>query len=523
MSYNSPFTGNVIQPTDVSYRRITLTADLQLEWPINGTSTDDAASRIMEVSTASSANELWMPPANQASVGQDALIRNVGGVALTVKDYTGANTIVTIAAGQAQYIYITANATTAGTWGIIAYGIGSSGADAATLAGYGLLAIGQTLNQAQPVTTFSSSQTVTTTDRSSTYVWTGGAGTLTLDSAATLGDNWFMFLRNSGTGALTVTGTGGNTINGSASVVFQPTDSAIIVCSGTTFYTVGLGKSTQFNFTQLTKAVTTGTYTLTASEASNVIQKYTGTLTGNVTVIVPPTVQVYYIINETVGGASNFTVTISTGLGASAILTGGNQATLICDSVNLFNANTILAGSSSISLANGTVASPSLNFAAETGTGVYRGAAGEFDIAILGANLFTLTATGLAISGTISGTAITGTTITGTSLLTGNGSAASPSISFTGNTNTGIYRSASNTVGISANGVQAATIGTTGLNVTGVGAFTGAVSGTTGAFSGAVTGASYSGGSVSGTTGVFSSTVSGTTGTFTTGITGGTF
>jgi hypothetical protein len=45
MSFNSPFTGNVVQPTDVSYRRIILTAVLQLEWPINGTTTDDAAAR----------------------------------------------------------------------------------------------------------------------------------------------------------------------------------------------------------------------------------------------------------------------------------------------------------------------------------------------------------------------------------------------------------------------------------------------------------------------------------------------
>jgi hypothetical protein len=187
MSFNSPFTGNVVQPTDVSYRRIILTTDLQLEWPINGTSTDDAAARIMEVSTASSANELWMPPANQASVGQDALIRNVGAVAVTVKDYTGANTIVTIAAGEAQYIYIVTNATTAGTWGIIAFGIGSSGADAATLAGYGLIAIGQTLNQSQPVTNFSSNYTAVFSDLSNAYVWTGGAGTLTLSSATTFG------------------------------------------------------------------------------------------------------------------------------------------------------------------------------------------------------------------------------------------------------------------------------------------------------------------------------------------------
>ena len=399
-TYNSPFTGNVIQPTDVSYARLTLTTDTQLFWSFDGDGTETYAARIMEVSTSSTANELWMPPANQASVGQDALIRNVGAVALTVKDYAGTNTIVTVAAGEAQYIYITANSTTTGIWGIIAYGIGSSGADAATLAGYGLLAIGQTLNQSQPVTTFSSNYTVLSSDRSNTYVWTGGAGTMTLSSATTLGDNWFMFLRNSGTGALTVAGTGGDTINGSASLIFQPSDSAIIVCSGTTFYTVGLGKSTQFAFTQLTKAVTSGTYTLTSTEASNVIQKYTGTLTGNVTVIVPQTVQVYYVQNATTAGA--YTLTISTGVGgaSTATVAAGNQATLICDSVNLLNANTVLAGSSSISLISGTVSNPSLNFASEPTTGVYRAASGEFNIAILGVLRSTLSATGLAIVGT---------------------------------------------------------------------------------------------------------------------------
>jgi hypothetical protein len=397
MSYNSPFTGNVIQPTDVAYRSITLTATLQLTWPINGTTADDAAARIMEVSSSSTAYFLQMPPANQASVGQDALIRNVGAVSITVKNFGGAGTIITIPAGSSYYIYITANSTTAGTWGIIAYGIGSSGADAATLAGYGLLAIGQTLNQSQPVTTFSTSYTAVAADRSNTYVWTGGAGTLTLTLASTLADNWFMFIRNSGTGALTVAGSGGNTINGSASIILQPGDSAIIVCSGVTFYTVGLGKSTQFAFTQLSKAVTTGSYTLTAAEASNVIQKYTGALSGNVTIVVPATVQVYYIVNATTNA---YTLTVTTGSGATAVLTTGTQATLVCDSVNLYNANTILAGSTNISLNNGSVGAPSLNFSAETTTGIYRAASGEFDIAILGVNLFALTATGLNINGT---------------------------------------------------------------------------------------------------------------------------
>ena len=397
MSYNSPFTGNVVQPTDVSYRRIILTTDLQLEWPINGTTTDDAAARIMEVSTASTANELWMPPANQASVGQDALIRNVGAVAVTVKDYTGANTIVTVAAGEAQYIYITTNATEAGTWGIISFGVGSSSADAATLAGYGLKAISATLNQSHSVQTFSSPYTAIDSDRASSYVWTGGSGTLTLTAATTLGNDWFFLVR---TGTLAVTPAAG-LINGSASVSLQPGDSAFIVCSGTAFYTIGLGRSTQFNFTQLTKAVVTGAYTLTSSEASNVVQKYTGTLTGNVTVTLPQTVQVYYITNQTDGGGSGYTITFTTGAGGdTATVPAGQQVILLCDSVNLLNASTIAAGAVSLSLVNGTVGAPALNFASETSTGIYRPGTGEFAIAILATKLFSLTSTGLTISGT---------------------------------------------------------------------------------------------------------------------------
>lgn len=405
MSYNSPFTGNVIQPTDVSYSRITLTTDLQLEWPINGTTTDSAAARIMEVSTASTANELWMPPANQASVGQDALIRNVGAVSVTVKDYTGVNTIVTVAAGQAQYIYIVTNATTAGTWGIIAFGTGTSSADAATLAGYGLVASGLTLNQSSPVTTFSSSYSAVAADRAALYAWTGGAGTLTLPLASVVGNNWFMQVRNAGTGLLTVACSGSDVFNSSATVGLQPSDSCLIASSGTAFYSVGLGKSTQFNFSQLVKTVATGSYTLTSSEASNVIQKYvsSGDLTGNVTIIVPPTIQVYYIQNATTGGASSYTVTISTGSGSTATISAGQQATLICDSVNLVNANTVLAGSTAISLINGSVGAPSLNFSSETSTGIYRAGSGEFDIAILGVKQFALLATGAVIPSGLSG------------------------------------------------------------------------------------------------------------------------
>lgn len=401
MSYISPFTGTVIQPTDVSFRAITLAANTTLSWPINGSATDDYAARIMNVTATTSGLTLRMPPANQASVGEDALIRNVGANTFTVADYDG-NTITTVAAGLAKYIYITTNANTAGTWGLIAFGAGASAVDAAALAGNGLKAIATTLNSAFSVTTFGSDYTAVSNDRAETYVWTGGTGTLTLTSAPTLGNDWFMVVRNGGTGTLTIAPSGGDLINGSATIALQPADSCFITCSGVAFFTVGLGKSTQFNFTQLTKAVSSGTEILTSSEAANVIQKYTGTLTGNVTVQIPPTIQVYYITNQTDGTGANYTITFETGVagGATAVVPAGEQVILLCDSLNVLNASTVAAGATSLSLVDGTASTPSLNFAAETNTGIYRPGSFEIGMSVNGSQRFGLTATGLTITGT---------------------------------------------------------------------------------------------------------------------------
>ena len=106
--------------------------------------------------------------------------------------------------------------------------------------------------------------------------------------------------------------------------------------------------------------------------------------------------------------------------GATATIASGQQATLICDSVNLFNANTVLAGSTNISLGNGNVGSPSLSFASEGSTGVYRAAAGQFNISILGVLRFTLAASGLTINGGLSANSAT---------LTGDVSAANATFS----------------------------------------------------------------------------------------------
>ena len=404
MSYVSPFTGDVIQPTDVSYRSVTLSANTQLNWPSNSTTNADYAARIMQVTATAGSLSLYMPPADQNSVGNDALIRNIGANTFTVKDYAGTNTIVSVAAGESKYIYITTNSTSQGTWGVIAFGTGTSSADAATLAGYGLVASGATLDQSHPSAAISSGSTFAATDRAQTRVWSSGAGTATLPAASTLGNNWFTLFKNNGTGSFIVSCTGAELIDGNSTKTFNPTESAFIVCTGTGYVTVGYGVSNQFAFTALTKNVTGGAVTLTNNEAANNIQEYVGNLTSNAVVTFPAVVNLYVISNQVTD--NGFTFTVTTGLGFTATIPPGQQATLICDGTNFLNANTTQAGANAISLIDGTVGTPSLNFAAETNTGIYRPGAGELAISILGTKRVGVTATGVSVTG--SGTFTTG-------------------------------------------------------------------------------------------------------------------
>lgn len=400
-SYVSVFTGDVIQPTDVSYQAFSISANLDLVWPQDGDAAGDYVARIMQISASTSGLFVDMPPANQTSVGTDSLIRNVGANSFTVRDYNG-NTIVAVAAGDAKYVYVTSNATAAGTWGVIAFGAGSSSADASTLAGYGLKAISTTLNQSHPVATTSSTFTAGAADRAKNYVWTGGAGSVTLLDATTLGNDWFVMLRNGGTGTLTVTPSSGQLINGSASLVMQVSDSAFICCSGTAFYTVGLGRTTNFSFSVLAYPITSGgsPYTLTAAQAQNTIISLTGTLTTPVTINVPAVVQVYYVLNASTGS----TVTFTTGIGgsSSSTLNPSTQAILICDATNVLNASTVITGGSAITLINGSAAAPSLNFSGDVTTGLYF-AAGDLGFSINGTSEMTLGSGGLTVVSGISG------------------------------------------------------------------------------------------------------------------------
>ena len=398
MTFTSPFTGDVIVPTDVSYQEISLTTNKTLVWPTFATGSQLYASRIIDITANASGRTLTMPAADQVSVGTDSLINNFGGFDVDVLDNDG-GVICTVASGEAQYIYITDNTSAAGVWGIIAFGSTTTTSNASVLAGLGLVAISTTLNQSHPASSFANGYTFVANDRAQTKVWASGAGSVTLPDASTIGNNWFFLLKNNGTGTLTLACAGLNTIDGSATKNFAPDESAFIISTGSEFVTVGYGQSANFIFTALVKPVTTGTYLITPSEASNTIQEYVGSLTGNVIAQYPPAVNLYIISNQVTDNGYSLTITTGVVGGANAIVPPGQQVTLICDGTNFLNANTVQAGATAISLVNGTVGTPALNFALETSTGLYRPGAGQMNVAVLGVDRVAFSATGVNVTG----------------------------------------------------------------------------------------------------------------------------
>lgn len=408
-SYYNPFTGQTISPASVSYEALTISANTQLSWPINGNpQSSTPVSSIVDVTATVGSLLLELPPATQVSTGQSVLVRNIGSIPFTVTNNSG-GTIVTVASGISEFIFLTDNTTINGTWATVVFGAGTSSANASALAGYGLQADGLTLEQATPVVSYFSNATLSATTRAQFAVWSGGVGSFTLPSAATVGNNWFAILRNSGSGILTLTPSGSDTIDGNVSQQLQLTESLVIVSNGITgFSTYAYGRSNQFAYTQLSLSVTGGTLTLSSSQAANTIQEYGGTLTSNQIVVVPSTVQLYTFTNNTIG---SYTFTIKTAVvgGATVTISQGTSLVIICDGTNVYNAASGASSSvASLTLGNGSLAVPSLKFSGDLNTGLFLPSSGNMGIVAANTLVGDFSTAGLTLPGVL--TAVGGVT-----------------------------------------------------------------------------------------------------------------
>ena len=338
MSYTNVFGGNTIYPSDVSYLSIALSVDTPLEWPLESSGTEDPAARIIDVDPTASSFSVILPDATLTGAGQTILFNNIDGTfSFFVKDYAG-NTLATVTAGTQWQVYLAATTTAAGTWRVFRYGASTATVQPSALAGQGLTTIGSQLAQSLPVRTFTTTPVTVsaTANRAEALVWidsgTNGAGTFNLPTAATAGNNFFIFVRNSGVGDLTIDPSGSELINGALTLVLSPNDSATVITDGTKWYTIGLGKEAVFAFDYTSISVTGGTVTLSGSQLNRIAYKFVGTLTSNCTIVVPATIQQYWINNATTG---SFTLSVKTASGTATQVNQGAKGIYYCDGTNM--------------------------------------------------------------------------------------------------------------------------------------------------------------------------------------------
>ena len=338
-TYTQTFGGTNIYPSDVSYRYVSLTVDQVLVWPLETAPTNDVVASIMDINPTASSLTIYMPDATEVGVGQTVLFNNVGSNTVTIKTYSGTQ-ICAPQSGTTFQIYLTNNATAGGTWRSFQYGASASASNASALAGLGIKAIATTLNQSMPVSTFNTNYTTGSSDRAKVLVWNGGAGTLSLGSAPSVGSDWFVNVRNSGTGDLVIDPNSSELINGTATLVLSPGDSCIVVTDGVEFWTIGFGQASVYAFTLLSIDISgSGNYTLSIGELNKTAYIFTGTLTGDREIIVPNTIQQYWVSNQT-SGAYQFGVRTSGQASPGVTLAQNARAIFYCDGTDVVDADT---------------------------------------------------------------------------------------------------------------------------------------------------------------------------------------
>jgi len=137
-TYTNIFGGNQVSPAFSSYANITLSANLQLQWPTSFQDTANVVASIMDVTPTGAGLTLTLPavatnpsppaaPAGIVSVGTNFIINNLA-TAYSLQLNTADNApLLTIVPGTAYYIYLSDNTTVAGTWRKLPIALGASG------------------------------------------------------------------------------------------------------------------------------------------------------------------------------------------------------------------------------------------------------------------------------------------------------------------------------------------------------------------------------------------------------------
>ena len=140
-TFTNIFGGSNISPAEISYSAVSLTANTTFDWALETAPSTNLIAGIMDVTATAGPWSLTLPSALEASTGQAILFNNVGSNSFIIRNAAGVQ-VAAPAAGQVWQIYLTNNTTAGGTWLAFQFGAAVSTANAASLAGTGLIAIG---------------------------------------------------------------------------------------------------------------------------------------------------------------------------------------------------------------------------------------------------------------------------------------------------------------------------------------------------------------------------------------------
>lgn len=377
-TYVDSFGSATVPPAESAYAAYTISANSQLVWPAFYGGQDLLLATKMEITASAPGLVLALPPADQVSTGEDFFIRNAGAESFDVVDYAS-GAVTTVLSGETRYLFVTSNATPAGVWGLFTLGTGTSGADASLLAGEGLEANSNRLRVNAMYRSINSNSSATLSDRGKVLEIVAGTVTLELPQASAAGDGFYLFVRNSAGGSTVVEGYGSEQVDGALQKTLAPNESAIFICNGTYWITVGFGRDATFVFSEVVVNSALTSITLTSADVAGRMIRVSGTAVGNVTITLPSIDNIYFVNVE--AGVGGFTVTFETsGGGSTVVMTASQSTALYCDGTNVTTAiSTTLI--SALALADGSAGVPSLRFSLDPDTGIFRPGSGDIGFA----------------------------------------------------------------------------------------------------------------------------------------------
>lgn len=339
MSFTDIFGGTTIASSNATFLSLALVSNLTLGWPTEQAASGNVVADTIEVVASAPGFNITFSDARQVSSGYTTLFNNVGGNSFNVLDANGGS-ILTVVSGTAWVVYLADNSTLAGTWRVFQLGASVSTAVAAALAGAGLKSIANSLNlQITAIATASTPVAVDSTYRAKLLNWIGGVGIANLPDPAVIGADFFVYIRNSGSGNFTLTPAAG-LIDSAATKVLGPGSSVLLISEGTNYWSIGFGTGTGgaagFDFVTIDVSAS-GTITLAGANLNRVGYKFTGVLTATTTIVVPGTIQEYWVTNATTGAFSLYVKTAAQA-NPGIPVTQGTSGILASDGNNVYNA-----------------------------------------------------------------------------------------------------------------------------------------------------------------------------------------